>query len=79
MPTALAVAIGAVMDFVWTSPVLGDRLGRDGEDPPMTRFVAEQLSTAHWFDQRETRALLGWAPRISIDEGLVELARSYGR
>ena len=25
-------------------------------EPPMTRFLAEQLSTAHWFDQRETRA-----------------------
>ncbi len=28
-------------------------------EPPMTRFLAEQLSTAHWFDQRETRARAG--------------------
>ena len=27
----------------------------------MTAFVAEQLATAHWFDQRETRAALDWA------------------
>ena len=24
----------------------------------MTRFLAEQLSTAHWFDQRDTRRAL---------------------
>ena len=44
----------------------------------MTRFVVEQLSTAHWFDQRETQRLLRWRPTISIDKGLVELARAFG-
>ena len=29
----------------------------------MTRFLAEQLSTAHWFDQRRTREVLDWRPR----------------
>lgn len=42
--------------------------------PPMTRFLAEQLSTAHWFDQRHTREVLDWAPTVSIDEGLGRLA-----
>ncbi|MGZ8749524.1 MAG: NAD-dependent epimerase/dehydratase family protein, partial [Pseudonocardia sp.] len=42
-------------------------------DPPMTRFLAEQLSTAHWFDQRETRTALGWAPRVGLDEGFRRL------
>ena len=45
----------------------------------MTRFLAEQLSTAHWFDQRETRAALDWAPTVSIDEGLRRLAAHYAR
>jgi nucleoside-diphosphate-sugar epimerase len=44
-------------------------------EPPMTRFLAEQLSTAHWFDQRRTREALRWAPRVSIAEGLAALAR----
>ena len=44
----------------------------------MTRFLAEQLSTAHWFDQRETRELLDWTPAVSIDEGLAKLAEHYG-
>lgn len=42
--------------------------------PPLTRFLAEQLSTAHWFDQRRTREVLRWAPRVSLDEGLARLA-----
>ena len=46
-------------------------------DPPLTRFVVEQLSTAHWFDQRHTRAALDWRPRISLDEGFARLAASY--
>ena len=32
-------------------------------EPPMTRFLAEQLSTAHWFDQRETREAPQLDPR----------------
>ncbi len=43
------------------------------EDPPMTEFLAEQLSTAHWFDQSETRAALEWYPTVSIDEGFTRL------
>ena len=43
----------------------------------MTRFLAEQLSTAHWFDQRETRELLNWAPAVSLDDGLARLAEHY--
>jgi 2-alkyl-3-oxoalkanoate reductase len=49
------------------------RAGLTGE-PPMTRFVVEQLSTAHWFDQRRTYELLGWRPTVSLDEGFDALA-----
>jgi nucleoside-diphosphate-sugar epimerase len=37
----------------------------------------EQMSTAHWFDQRLTREVLHWSPRITLDEGLAELERWY--
>jgi 2-alkyl-3-oxoalkanoate reductase len=47
--------------------------GRTGE-PPMTRFVARQLSTAHWFDITAARRDLGYEPRITLDEGLKRLA-----
>lgn len=51
-------------------------LGRPAE-PPMTRFLAEQLATAHWFDQRRTRALLAWTPAVSLDEGFARVAAAY--
>jgi nucleoside-diphosphate-sugar epimerase len=43
-------------------------------EPPMTRFLARELATAHWFDLSAARHDLGYAPRVSIDEGLARLA-----
>ena len=43
----------------------------------MTAFLAEQLGTAHWFDQRRTREALQWSPRISLDEGFARLRSSF--
>ena len=40
------------------------------DTPPLTRFLAEQLTTAHWFDQRRTREVLAWTPEVSLDGGL---------
>jgi len=70
VPFALAYAAGFVVERVW-----GDRLG----DPPITTFLAEQLATAHWFDQRKTQVALQWAPRISLEEGFSRLDSAYGR
>jgi len=77
IPPALASAVGSIAEVIWSSPRLSGHSARVSQDPPITRFVARQLSTAHWFDQRETRSALGWTPRLTIDEGLVELARWY--
>lgn len=52
-------------------------LTRRGIEPPVTRFLVEQLATAHWFDQRETRRLLAWHPHVGVDEGMQRLARWY--
>ena len=70
VPLPVARAAGAVVEGVWS--VLGRR-----DTPPLTRFLAEQLATAHWFDQRHTRALLGWAPAVGLDEGFAALAGWY--
>ncbi|MGB0615047.1 MAG: NAD-dependent epimerase/dehydratase family protein [Acidimicrobiales bacterium] len=72
VPARAAIAGGAAAEAVW------ERSGRDGE-PPMTAFGAEQLSTAHWFDQRETRTALGWAPEVSLADGWVRLAASFAK
>ena len=41
--------------------------------PVFTRFLAEQLGTAHWFDPRPARDELGWSPTVSLDEGFERL------
>jgi nucleoside-diphosphate-sugar epimerase len=42
-------------------------------DPPMTRFVAREMSTAHWFDLSAAKRDLGWTPRVTMDEGMKRL------
>lgn len=69
VPYRLARAGGAVAELAWAGL-------RRTDDPPMTRFLAEQLSTAHWFDLRETRSALDWFPRVDLDEGFRRLAAS---
>ncbi len=72
VPLATARRLGSAIDHLWP------RLGRQDE-PPLTRFLADQLGTAHWFDPRPTREDLGWTPHVSIDEGLRELAAWFDR
>ena len=42
-------------------------------EPPMTRFLARELATAHWFDISAARRDLGYEPLVSVEEGLVRL------
>jgi nucleoside-diphosphate-sugar epimerase len=42
-------------------------------EPPMTRFVAVQMSTAHWYDISAARRDLGYEPKVSVEEGLRSL------
>jgi nucleoside-diphosphate-sugar epimerase len=76
VPVRLARAGGTLVETLWTLAE-GLRPGRPVDDPPLTRFLVEQLSTAHWFDQRLTRQVLHWEPRVSLDEGFAELQRWY--
>ncbi|MCH1884006.1 NAD-dependent epimerase/dehydratase family protein [Agrococcus sp. ARC_14] len=75
IPAPLGRAAGALIERIWAIPGVASRAG--GDEPPMTRFLAEQLSTAHWFDQRDTRRDLDWMPTVSIDAGLRRLAEHY--
>ena len=43
------------------------------DDPPMTRFLAEELSTAHWFDIGAAKRNLAYSPKTSIEEGFTKL------
>jgi nucleoside-diphosphate-sugar epimerase len=64
-----AYALGAIMEIIWK--VLG-RL----DEPMMTRFVAKQLATAHWYDISAAKRDLGYAPLISVAQGLQILKQS---
>ena len=49
-------------------------LGRRSE-PRMTRFLAAQLGTSHYFDISRARSDLDYKPRISIADGMQRLGR----
>ncbi|GAA3776397.1 NAD-dependent epimerase/dehydratase family protein [Plantactinospora mayteni] len=70
VPVVAAKTGGAVLERLWSV------LPRT-EEPPMTRFLAEQLSTAHWFDQRRTREALCWSPQVTLREGFARLAAAH--
>lgn len=63
VPTPIATALGWLAERCWI-----------GDEPPLTRFAVEQLSSAHWFDQRATTEALSWRPTVTVDEGLQRLA-----
>ena len=69
VPYAVAYAAGAVLEPAW-------KLLRLAGEPPMTRFLAEQLSTPHWYDIAAARRDFGYFPAVSTDEGLRRLAAS---
>jgi nucleoside-diphosphate-sugar epimerase len=72
VPARLARQAGTTVDGIWS-------LARRQDQPPITRFLAEQLTTAHWFDQRRTRDVLAWRPEVTLDEGFDRLAAWYSR
>jgi 2-alkyl-3-oxoalkanoate reductase len=50
------------------------RIFRLAGEPAMTHFVANQLSTSHWYDISAAKRDLGYEPRVSTEEGLRRLA-----
>jgi len=70
IPSGAAWAAGALAEAVY-------RLLRRQEEPPLTRFVARQLSTAHWYDLGAARRDLGYAPTVSTRQGLVLLREHF--
>ncbi len=65
-----ALAVGSLLESTYG-------LFRLPGEPPMTRFLAHQLSTAHWFNIDAARRDLGYEPTVSIDEGLRRLQASF--
>lgn len=70
VPLAVAYAAGGVMEALWRVLPLGG-------EPPMTRFVAKEMATDHWFDLSAARRDLGYAPKVSMAAGTAELIEHY--
>ena len=68
VPFGAAYRAGQLAERAW---------GSRGADPPLTRFLVEQLATAHWFDQRQTRAALAWTPQVRLATGFELLMNWY--
>lgn len=62
----LAYGIGTVLEWVY-------RLSGSRAEPPMTRFIARQLSTSHWYDLSAAERDLGYVPHVTVADGLLRL------
>jgi 2-alkyl-3-oxoalkanoate reductase len=69
VPVWKAKLAGRVLEFLF-------RVLRLPGEPLMTRFVASQLSTSHWYDISAARRDFGYEPKVSVEEGLKRLAES---
>jgi nucleoside-diphosphate-sugar epimerase len=70
IPFGAAYAIGVVCEGLWSLlPLKGE--------PPMTRFLAEQLSTSHWYSMAPATRDFGYVPKVSMAEGLERLRASF--
>ena len=61
---------GAVCELVYSGL-------RIRSEPPMTRFLAEQLSTEHWYDITAARRDLGYQVGVSFEQGLKRLKTAF--
>jgi nucleoside-diphosphate-sugar epimerase len=69
MPASVAYALGWLLEVVYG-------LWRIQREPPLTRFVARELATAHWFDLTAARRDLDYRPLVSIEVGLRRLGEA---
>lgn len=63
---ATANRVGSLLESAY-------RLFRIQSEPRMTRFLAAQLATDHFFDLSRARSDFGYQPQISIEEGMRRL------
>lgn len=67
MPKPLAYALAGACEGTWRL------LGLESE-PPLTKFLVDTLTTAHWFDISAAKRDLGWRPKMKIEDGMARVA-----
>lgn len=70
IPLRAAVAVGAALEVF-------HHLARPSIEPLMTRFLARQLATDHWFDITAAKRDLGWEPKVSVAAGFDRLRQWF--
>ena len=63
-----AYRVGAILEVLWK--IL------PGE-PPMTRFVARELATSHWYDIGAAKQDLGYQPIVDIEKAWIETISQF--
>ncbi|RLS76981.1 MAG: NAD-dependent epimerase/dehydratase family protein [Planctomycetota bacterium] len=69
IPAAMARVLATAAETVWWTLHLSS-------DPPLTRFLAEEMSTDHYFNINAARRELGYEPSCTVWEAT---ERSFGR
>ena len=69
VPARVAYAAGAMLEFL-------HKLLRIEREPRITRFLVEELSTAHWFNIGAARRDLNYRPSVTMEQGFALLKAS---
>jgi len=69
VPASVAYTVGTILEVAYG--LFGIK-----QEPAMTRFVARQLSTAHWFDISAAKRDFGYQPQVSMEDGMARLKQS---
>jgi len=69
VPSNIAYGVGASLEWLY-------KLLDIKQEPIMTRFVARQLSTCHYFDISAAKNDFGYKPLVGIEEGMKRLKDS---
>jgi nucleoside-diphosphate-sugar epimerase len=69
VPAKVAYVVGTLLEWIYIAL-------RKEEEPIMTRFVAKQLSTSHYFNITAAKTDLNYRPLVSIEQGMKNLKAS---
>lgn len=70
LPLGAAQLLGSFLEWLY-------RLARLPGEPPMTRFLAAQLGTSHWYNIAAARRDFGYEPEVSVAEGMERVVAAW--
>ncbi len=70
IPKKLAYTVALLLETIYSLLAIK-------KEPPLTRFMVDQLSSSHWFDISAAKRDLNFTPNISIPQGMAILKTWY--